>query len=58
MNKFSFYLGELLTTLFFFLPKKYRENIFDADDYREKINKIKQVFKVGFKKQLDFLINV
>ena len=28
LNKFSFYLDDLLTTFFFFLPKKFRKNIF------------------------------
>ena len=40
LNKFSFYLDDLLTT-FFFLPINYRENIFAVDDYQENMNKIK-----------------
>ena len=45
LNNFTFYLDDLLTTLFFFLPKKFRKNIFAVDDYQENMNKMKQQFK-------------
>ena len=56
LNKFSLYLDNLLTTLFFFLPKKFRKNIFAADEYQENINKIKQTFKKQLKKELGSVI--
>ena len=56
LNKFSFYLDDLLTTLFFFLPKKFRKNIFAVDDYQENMNKIKQQFKIQIMKELGSVI--
>ena len=35
LNKFSFYLDDLLTTFLFFLPKKFSKNIFAVDEYHE-----------------------
>ena len=52
LNKFSFYLDDLLTTLIFFLPKKYNNNIFVADEYQENMNKIKRQFKIQIMKEL------
>ena len=54
LNKFSFYLDDLLTFLFFFLPKKFRENVFAVNDYQE--NKIKQQFKIQIMKELGSVI--
>ena len=56
LNKFLFYLDDLLTTLFFFLPKKYRNNIFVADKYQENMNKIKLQFKIQIMKELGSVI--
>ena len=56
LNKFSFYLDDLLTTLFFFLPKKFRKNIFAVDDYQENMNKIKGQFKIQIMKELGSVI--
>ena len=56
LNKFSFYLDDLLTTLFFFLPKKFRKNIFAVDDYQENMNKIKPQFKIQIMKELGSVI--
>ena len=55
LNKFSFYLDDLLNT-FFFLPKKFRKNIFAVDDYQENMNKIKQQFKIQIIKELGSVI--
>ena len=52
LNKFSFYLDDLLTTLIFFLPKKYNNNIFVADEYQENMKKIKRQFKIQIMKEL------
>ena len=56
LNKFLFYLGDLLTILFFFLPKKFRKNIFAVDDYQENMNKIKPQFKIQIMKELGSVI--
>ena len=56
LNKFSFYSGDLLTTLFFFYQKKIRRNIFAVDDYQENMNKIKPQFKIQVMKELGSLI--
>ena len=55
LNKFSFYLHDLLTT-FFFSPKKCRKNIFAVDDYQENMNKIKRQFKIHIMKELGSVI--
>ena len=56
LNKFSFYLDDLLTTLIFFLPKKYSNNIFVAHEYQENMNKIKRQFKIQIMKELGSVI--
>ena len=56
LNKFLFYLDDLLTTFFFFLPKKYSNNIFVADEYQENMNKIKLQFKIQIMKELGSVI--
>ena len=56
LNKFLFYLDDLLTTLFFFLPKKFRKNVFAVDDYQENMNKTKWQFKIQIMKELGSVI--
>ena len=60
LNKFSFYLDNLLTALFFFLPKRFRKNIFAVDDYqheqKQNMSKIKPQFKIQIMKELGSVI--
>ena len=51
LDKFAHYLNDLLTTLFFFLPQKYRRDLFGANKYQGTLDKIKQTFIMDLKNQ-------
>ena len=56
LSNFEFSLENLLTTLYFFLTKKYRKHLFISEKYQESLNKIKQVFLMDFQNQFKKLI--
>ena len=56
LSNFEFYLENLLTTLYFFLTKKYRKHVFISEKYQESLNKIKQVFLMDLQNQFRKLI--
>ena len=50
LDKCAHYLNDLLTILFFFfLPQKYRRDLFDANRYQETLDKLKQTFIMDLK---------
>ena len=49
LDKFAHYLNDLLTTLFFFLPQKYRRDLFGVNKYQGTLGKIKQTFIMDLK---------
>ena len=58
LDKFTHHLNDLLTTLFFFLPQKYRRDLFGANKYQGTLDKIKQTFIMDLKYQFKIFIKI
>ena len=58
LDRFAHYLNDLLTTFFFFLPQKYRINLFGANKYQGTLGKIKQTFIMDLKNQFKKFIKI